>query len=246
MECYCGFVKRRAVRSRAHPYASIYRRILEIAQLNVTSLKYGLRKKLKLNGKGSKMIKDRFSEYPHYKLLAPRKRLKVNEGLRRQLADLIITRCSPDFGKHKIHMTTARKYIPDQLMEWGRAQLPGGGDMVKGSALINENRPARHTCCFVRYESLVDRNASNNLPEDLVTETFFAQLLRIVRLDIPPSPELYHLKSETVLLAHVVTCNTTQNEVNQWKYSSMGKTHLSGPLYPNNYQCTEPTPQSTH
>lgn len=62
MERYCGFVKRRAVRSRAHPYASIDRRILEIAQLNVTSLKYGLRKKLKLNGKGSKMIKDRFSE----------------------------------------------------------------------------------------------------------------------------------------------------------------------------------------
>lgn len=78
----------------------------------------------------------------------------------------------------------------------------------------------------MKYESLVDRNASNNLPEDLVMKTFFAQLLRIVRLDLPPSPELYHLKAETVLLAHVVTCDATQNEDSQWGYSAMGKTHF--------------------
>ena len=77
-----------------------------------------------------------------------------------------------------------------------------------------------------KYESLVDKNASNNLPEDLVTETFFAQLLRIVRLDLPRSPELHRPKAETVLLAHVVTCNATQNEGRQWEYSAMGKTHF--------------------
>ena len=118
------------------------------------------------------------------------------------------------------------------------------GDVVRGYLLMNENRPARRACCFVRvsdsvscasttnspiqlkYESLVDKNASNNLPEDLIMETFFAQLLRIVRLDLPPSPELYRLKSETVLLAHIVTCNATQNEDHQWEYSVMGKTHF--------------------
>jgi len=72
----------------------------------------------------------------------------------------------------------------------------------------------------------VDTNASSDLPEDLVMKTFFAQLLRIVRLDLPSSPELYHLKAETVLLAHVVTCNATQNEDGQWQYSTMGKTHF--------------------
>jgi hypothetical protein len=78
----------------------------------------------------------------------------------------------------------------------------------------------------LKYESLVDKNASNNLPEDFVVETSFAQLLRIVRLDLPPSPELYHLKPETVLLAHVMTCNATQNEDHIWEYSTMGKTHF--------------------
>lgn len=62
MERYCGFIKRRAVRSRAHPYASINRRIVEMAQLNVILMKYGLRKKLMLKAKHSRVKKDRFSE----------------------------------------------------------------------------------------------------------------------------------------------------------------------------------------
>jgi len=62
MERYCGFIKRRAVRSRAHPYASINRRIVEMAQLNVILMKYGLRKKLTLKAKRGRVKKDRFSE----------------------------------------------------------------------------------------------------------------------------------------------------------------------------------------
>ena len=62
MERYCGFIKRRAVRSRAHPYASINRRILEMAQLNVILMKYGLRKKLTLKAKRGRVKKDKFTE----------------------------------------------------------------------------------------------------------------------------------------------------------------------------------------
>ena len=72
----------------------------------------------------------------------------------------------------------------------------------------------------------MDKNASNSLPEDLVIETSFTQLLHIIQLNLPPSPELYHLRAETTLLAHVMTCNATQNEDNIWEYSTMGKTHF--------------------
>ncbi|KAF9645326.1 hypothetical protein BDM02DRAFT_3074460, partial [Thelephora ganbajun] len=78
----------------------------------------------------------------------------------------------------------------------------------------------------LKYELLMDNNASNNLPEDLVVETSFTQLLCIIQLDLPPSPGLYHPKAETVPLAHVVTCNTTRNEDHQWEYSTMGKMHF--------------------
>jgi len=57
-------------------------------------------------------------------------------------------------------------------------------------------------------------------------ETSFAQLLRIIQLDIPPSAKLYHPKAETVLLAHVKTCNATQNADGLWEYSTMGKSHF--------------------
>jgi len=171
MEHYCGFVKQRAVRSRAHPYASIDCRILEMAQLNVILLKYGLKKSLELKGKHANMIKDKFPECkpivfpsrwiviklyqidPQYTLLAPRKRLKITEGLRRQLAELIVTRCSLDSGRWKIPTTATRKYIPDHLTEWGRAQMADGGDRIRGYALTNENLPARRTCSFVRVSS---------------------------------------------------------------------------------------------
>jgi hypothetical protein len=173
MERYCGFVKRRAVRSRSHPYASINRRILEMAQLNVILMKYGLRKKLTLKARRDKVKKDKFPECksysapshravaemlwvdPHYTLLAPRKKLKINEGLRRQLADLIITRCSPDFGIRKIPNAVARKYVPDQLKEWGRVQLADGGDRIKAHALVDKDTPIRRTCCFVRVSTFV-------------------------------------------------------------------------------------------
>ena len=50
---------------------------------------------------------------------------------------------------------------------------------------------------------------------------------RIVRLDLPPSRKLHHLKAERLLLVHVVTCNATKNEASdQWEYSTMGKTHF--------------------
>ena len=78
----------------------------------------------------------------------------INKGLRRQLAELVVTRCSPDFGRRKISIVTAQKYIPDHLTEWGKVQVANGGDRIKGHALINENEPARRTSCFIRVSIL--------------------------------------------------------------------------------------------
>ena len=81
--------------------------------------------------------------------------LKINESLRRQLAELIVTRCSPDSGRRKIPTATARKYIPDHLTEWGRVQLTDGGDRIRGYALTDENRSAQRTCSFIKVSTLI-------------------------------------------------------------------------------------------
>jgi hypothetical protein len=50
MERYCGFLKRDGVRSRQKPYASLDNRVLHVAQLNITKIRYGLVDLLSLTG----------------------------------------------------------------------------------------------------------------------------------------------------------------------------------------------------
>ena len=72
-----------------------------------------------------------------------------------------------------------------------------------------------------KYECLVDRNANNNRPEDLVQQTFFGELQRVVQLNLPKSSKIHQPQDETVLLAHIQTCDATENEDHFWEYSAM-------------------------
>lgn len=131
----------------------------------------------------------------------PKRVLPVDSSLKRQLIDLIVTRCSPNFFDQKIPYTIAGKYVPSELTEWGRVQIYDSGDRARGRAHRTSGSSTRD-CCFVRvchvnslsflisltplkYECLVDRNADNNEPEDPVHQTFFSELQRVVQLDLP-------------------------------------------------------------
>lgn len=72
-----------------------------------------------------------------------------------------------------------------------------------------------------KYECLVDRNANNDEPEDLVQQSFFGELQRVVQLDLPKSLEIHLPEGETILLAHIKTCDATENEDGFWEYSTM-------------------------
>ena len=73
----------------------------------------------------------------------------------------------------------------------------------------------------LKYECLVDRNAANKEPEDLIPQTFFGELQRVVQLNLPQSLEIHQPRDETVLLAHVRTCDAIENEDGLWEYSTM-------------------------
>ena len=64
-----------------------------------------------------------------------------------------------------------------------------------------------------KYECLVDRNAENNEPEDLIQQTFFGELQRVVQLNLPQSLEIHQPQDETVLLAHIKTCDVEQADL---------------------------------
>ena len=54
MEWYCGFLKRDGVRSRQKPYTSLNNRVLHVAQLTTTKIRYGLVDHLSLMGPTNK------------------------------------------------------------------------------------------------------------------------------------------------------------------------------------------------
>jgi len=73
----------------------------------------------------------------------------------------------------------------------------------------------------LKYECLIDRNADNNGPDDLIQQTFFGELQRVVQLDLPKSSKIHHPQAETILLTHIKTCEATENEDGFWEYSTM-------------------------
>lgn len=171
-------------------------------------------------------------------MLDPKRTLPVDAALTRQLVDLIVTRCSPDFADRKVSAATAKKYVPSELTEWGGVQIYDTSDRARGRAHRKPESSTRNSCfvrvcdvlhsplipCLtnlIKYESLVDRNADNEGPEDLTQETFFGELQRVVQLDLPNSAKIYHYHDEKLLLTHIRTCDATRNEDGFWEYSSM-------------------------
>ena len=56
----------------------------------------------------------------------------------------------------------------------------------------------------------------------MIKKTFFAELHRIVRLDIPPNEDLHLDEHQMLLFALVKTCKAEQDEYGHWKYSRLG------------------------
>ena len=56
----------------------------------------------------------------------------------------------------------------------------------------------------------------------MVKRTFFAELHRIIRVEIPASEELHLRECEEILLALVKTCQIEQDEHGFSKYSNLG------------------------
>ena len=78
-----------------------------------------------------------------------------------------------------------------------------------------------HLLIRPKYKCLVDQNADHDGPENLILQSFFGELQRVVQLNLPRSSELHLSQDETILLAHVQTCDATKNGDGFWEYSSM-------------------------
>ena len=76
-------------------------------------------------------------------LLPPKRKLVINAGLRKKLAMALVTRYSPNNLSMKILITTASKYIPTSVHQWGQVQICNRGNRFKSHALLKSRK---HTC----------------------------------------------------------------------------------------------------
>jgi hypothetical protein len=74
-----------------------------------------------------------------------------------------------------------------------------------------------------KYEAEVDfyERQVNRAPV-MIKRFFFAELHRIVRLNIAPNEDLQLDEHEEILLALVKTCKAEQDEHGFWRYSNLG------------------------
>jgi hypothetical protein len=89
------------------------------------------------------------AEDSDYILLPPKRMLEIDSKLRKKIAAALVTRYSPDDPQMKISMTTASKYVPASVCQWGQAQIRDGGDRFKCRALLKGQRHTRD-CTYVK------------------------------------------------------------------------------------------------
>jgi len=56
----------------------------------------------------------------------------------------------------------------------------------------------------------------------MVLYTFFGELQRVVKIDVPATPQLNLNELQTLFFAIVKQCNATQSKEGFWEYSTLG------------------------
>ncbi|KAJ7168417.1 hypothetical protein C8R43DRAFT_1085761 [Mycena crocata] len=115
MERFCGSLLP-AIKSRRYPWASIDRRILELAQLFQIKAIYSLSKTLDLR------------RHPHCVLIHPREVRPISGALRKQISSYLAS----------LYNVTTQQILPlilSPLEHWGKIQWLEGGDMMHASEL---------------------------------------------------------------------------------------------------------------
>ncbi|KAI0052234.1 hypothetical protein FA95DRAFT_1669516, partial [Auriscalpium vulgare] len=198
IERQCGHFQR-CIKSRRNCFVNMDNYLCDATQLSQIKLLYNLTDALSLKsapracppGSCLQASVASFAD-PQYILLFPKAVGPVEQGTRKVLASALATRYS-------ISVAAAKKYLPNELEQWGKVRRLEGGDMMHARGLVSDGG---RDASYVRYSVLVDRNERRRrAPEDLVPADFFGQLRHIFVITIPAARELHTLNAEVISLA---------------------------------------------
>ena len=75
---------------------------------------------------------------------------------------------------------------------------------------------------YQQYEATVDRNANaKNKTPDMVLKTYFGELQRIIKINVPATSELNIKEPQALFFAIVKQCKATRRE-GFWEYTTLG------------------------
>ncbi|CEL54833.1 hypothetical protein RSOLAG1IB_11778 [Rhizoctonia solani AG-1 IB] len=211
MERFCSYIGK-SVKSRRYPYANIDQRVLNRARLQIILWKYRLYGQPPFVRKQGKVeiptqIGPRI--YKSILLLTPHSQtLKVLNLLRRHIIQYFTT----SFG---VRSQDIAAHIPEELEQWGRFRIDGGGDEFQARG-YHKLRSDGRDASFVRYELMVDQDS--HLPEAderYARESQYGQLEFVFALRIKPnSSPINSSKTRTriFLLAHILEASVRNDD----------------------------------
>ncbi|KAI0673354.1 hypothetical protein C8Q78DRAFT_1016789 [Trametes maxima] len=228
MERFCGRLQP-AIKNRRYPWASIDRRILELARLSQIKLVYNLHEELSLKPPippedVCRRGEVAFPEYPTCILGTPRHIFVPDKGLCDKIIGCLVTRLErrPEI----IH-----KHLPHSIEQFGRVRILGAGDIIDAAALVRRAGDRRDRT-YVRYEVFVDRFAQHRrrLPE-YELQTFYGRLERLIVVPFSDPSAIAALGFDgptTIVLAAIRPCaiTSTSSKLDIHYYSQYGALSL--------------------
>ncbi|KAF7298334.1 hypothetical protein MKEN_01358000 [Mycena kentingensis (nom. inval.)] len=207
MERFCGTLTP-AIRSRRHPWASLDRHILEVAQLTQIKMVYNVVEELDLEGDSDDDADDRpagFSHpsYPTCVLLPPKSPQRPSNAHIHTIAAALVTRtgCTIAEANTALHRALVEEYGKVKRVD------SEAGDTMRSCGLGTQPEDARDNT-YIRYFAVVDIHARNKkAPQVYRKELFYGQLTHIYRVTFPGAVRALDVAAGTTFLfAAVRTC----------------------------------------
>ncbi|KAK7028639.1 hypothetical protein R3P38DRAFT_2525481 [Favolaschia claudopus] len=190
MWCYWNYVTERYVgylarcsKSRKNPYASLSRRVREIAQNNAIKMSYQLHDELDLSDSREEDKSGHYLDnYPEICVLRPHLHGAMARTVRKAVENYLLLTFDVDEEQ-------ARALVPLEVSHWGKVSFLDGGDKIRGADLVGySEKNMTRDASFIKYFHQVDKNARHRrLPVVLERRVAYGQLLRTIEFcaDLP-------------------------------------------------------------
>jgi hypothetical protein len=163
IERQCGYFQR-SIQSRRNPYVSMDRHLIDLSQLRQIKILYNLTdqqlgKPPEYLSSQTKRLEDCESHLgaftlnikiiiadPQYELVAPKRVGRLNDAIRKVLANGLATRFC-------VQPKIAKKFLPEAVEQWGKLRRLEGGDIMHAHDLVAKRMDGRDAS-FVRVREL--------------------------------------------------------------------------------------------